>query len=81
MIKILFTIFLVFILLVFLFGFSVLRALFGGLFGTKPQSNRPKAEQQKAEAKTRTQQTSPFIQKKIIDPNEGEYVEYEEIKD
>ena len=81
MIKFLFTIFLVFVLFVFLFGFSVLRMLFGGLFGTRPRPNRPKMEQQQSQAKTRTQANSPFIQKKIIDPNEGEYVEYEEIKD
>jgi len=82
MIKFLFTIFLVFVLLVFLFGFSILRLLFGGLFGTRPRPNQQqKTEPQQTQSKARTQKTSPSLQKKMIDPNEGEYVEYEEIKD
>jgi cytoskeletal protein RodZ len=80
MFKFLFTIFLVFVLFVFIFGFSILRLLFGGLFGTRPKQNQKKTNQQ-TQSKTQTRQTSSSPQKKIIDSNEGEYVEYEEVKD
>jgi cytoskeletal protein RodZ len=80
MFKFLFTIFLVFVLFVFIFGFSILRLLFGGLFGTRPKQNQTKTNQQ-TQSKTQTRQSSPSPQKKIIDSNEGEYVEYEEVKD
>jgi Sec-independent protein translocase protein TatA len=76
--KFLITIFLVFILFVFLFGFSILRFLFGGLFGTV--QNQRKANRQ-SQNKKQTQQKSKSNTKKIFNPNEGEYIDYEEIKE
>jgi hypothetical protein len=64
---------------VFLFGFSILRLFFNGLFGTRP---KPKQNtQQQAANKNQTRPTAKPHQKKIIDSDEGEYIEYEEIKD
>jgi hypothetical protein len=76
--KFLFTIFLVFVLFVFLFGFSILRFLFGGLFGLKQNQKKTSRPSQKEE---HNRQESKSGTKKIINPNEGEYVDYEEIKD
>jgi hypothetical protein len=73
--KILLVIILFFIFIGFLFGFSIFRFLFGrinrNVFGQN-QSPREKQNQTRTQAKK---------QKKIIDSNEGEYVDYEEIKD
>ncbi|MDR0681339.1 MAG: DUF4834 family protein [Dysgonamonadaceae bacterium] len=76
--KILITIFLVFILFVFLFGFSILRFIFGGLLGIK--QNQKRTNQQNRD-KEQTRQKSKSGGKKIINSNEGEYIDYEEIKD
>ena len=79
MIKFLFIVFLFFVLFVFLFGFSVLRMLFKGIFGISPKNS-----QQNKQSKTTQQKhhsTTPPVSKKIIAPDEGEYVDYIEIKD
>jgi hypothetical protein len=76
--KFLFITFLLFVLFVFLFGFSVLRMLFNGLFGTKPKSGNHAQNQQRA---NQDRQPQPKKAKKIIEPDEGEYVDFEEIKD
>ena len=79
MIKFLFITFLIFVLFVFIFGFSVLRMLFGGLFGTpRNKQKQPFQETKKQTQQTRT--TSSKNEKKIIDSDEGEYIDYEEIK-
>ena len=55
----------------FLFGASIFRFLFGG----KPTSNQN-------QQKTQNQSSSKFKQtKKIISRDEGEYVDFEEIKE
>jgi hypothetical protein len=52
--------------------------LFGGLFGTSQNKQKqPFQEPQKQRQQTRTTSTN---QKKIIDSDEGEYIDYEEIK-
>lgn len=70
--KFLFALFLLFVLFVFLFGFSILRMLFGGLFG------KPRRPEQKSNTSSRASTDSS---KKIISSDEGEYVDYVEIKD
>jgi hypothetical protein len=80
-IKFFFTVFLVFVLFVFIFGFSILRMLFGGLFGSKPKQNQKTTQNKNAYTQQKPPASSSRHQKKIIDPNEGEYIEYEEIKD
>lgn len=76
--KFLITIFLIFIFFVFLFGFSILRFIFGGLFGIRQNQKRTNQQNQNKE---QTRQQSKSGTKKIINPNEGEYIDYEEVKD
>jgi hypothetical protein len=76
--KFLFTIFLVFVFFVFLFGFSILRFLFRGIFGLKQNQTKTNQPSQKKE---QNQQKSTSGTKKIIYPDEGEYVDYVEIND
>jgi hypothetical protein len=78
MFKFLLTIFLFGFVLFSLLGFSVARSFkefFGG--GSKKQSASQGRQSSQTKGSTRQQQTS---RKKVIDPNEGEYVDYEEIK-
>ena len=77
--KFLFITFLLFVLFVFVFGFSVLRMLFRGIFGLKPD-NRQQTKQTKTTQK-KQQPASSSAPKKIITSDEGEYVDYVEIKD
>jgi flagellar biosynthesis/type III secretory pathway M-ring protein FliF/YscJ len=84
MFKFLFIIFLIFVLFVFLFGFSIVRLLFGGLFSPRPGQNQQRTTQQQQTQnrdKNKTQTSSKSNAKKIIDSDEGEYVDYVEIKD
>ena len=79
MFRFLFITFLLFVLFVFIFGFSVLRMLFRGIFGIKPKN-----AQQNKQSKTHQKQRPPTassVPKKIIASDEGEYVDYVEIKD
>ena len=77
--KFLFMIFFLFVLFVFLFGFSILRMLFRGIFGIKPKS--PQQNKQAATNQQKRQPTASSASKKIIASDEGEYVDYVEIKD
>ncbi len=81
MFKFLFLIFLFFVLFVFFFGFSIVRTIFGGLFRTRPTQHSAKSEQQQKKSPHNPQQKTPSSQKKIFEKDEGEYIEYEEIKD
>lgn len=69
------------ILVLFLFlgiltGLYIFRFLFGSFFRSSRQN------QQSANKQTYNQQgQSAKKQKKIIDSNEGEYIDYEEVKD
>ena len=79
MFKFLFIAFFLFVLFVFVFGFSILRMLFRGIFGIKPKN-----VQQNKQSKTSQKQRPPTASsasKKIIASDEGEYVDYVEIKD
>jgi hypothetical protein len=80
MFKFFFITFLLIVFFVFLFGFSVLRILFLGLFGTRPKPDSRSQTQQKASQSTKQQPQAPKT-KKIITPDEGEYVDFVEIKD
>jgi hypothetical protein len=53
--------------------------LFRGLFGTRPKSDDQSRNQQKT--KQSSKQATPQKTKKIITPDEGEYIDFEEIKD
>jgi hypothetical protein len=75
--KFLFIIILFFIFIGMLFGFSIFRFLFRGL---NPTLNQQRSNKQTRNKQNKAQNQSKN-QKKIIDSNEGEYVDYEEIKD
>jgi hypothetical protein len=73
--KVLLIIILFFIFIGFLFGFSIFRFLFGRLLGSAFRFN------QQTRSKPPRTQTQSKKQKKIIDSEEGEYIDYEEVKD
>ena len=86
MFKFLFIIFGFFLLLMALLGFSVIRTfkriLFGGNDSTKQKQYKTESNRkQKTQSTTTTQSGNVPTKKKIIAKDEGEYVEYEEIKD
>jgi len=81
-IRFFFTIFMIGFILVSLMGFSVIRSFKEFFFGSPKNTNRQRSasqsRQSSTKSSTRPQQTN---RKKVIDANEGEYVDYEEIKD
>jgi anionic cell wall polymer biosynthesis LytR-Cps2A-Psr (LCP) family protein len=75
--KYFFIIFLLLLFFVYLFRYSVLRILLRGIFGTHKSDSR-----QNRSKNNQTQQQSQSRQaQKIIKADEGEYVDFEEIKD
>ena len=71
---------LLFFALTLLFGFSFLRLLFGIRPANKTSVNKTSANKQNAKQTSKQTHTPPVI-KKIITREEGEYVDFEEIKD
>ena len=69
-----------FFLFGFLFGFSVLRMFFRAIFGVQSEPRKSSSNQQKAKQAPKKSST-PSPTKKIISRDEGEYIDYEEIKD
>lgn len=86
MFKFIFVMFFMFLILLFLLGFSVLRTFKNILFGKGSSASRGE-QRRKASSSSRqhnsstsgTQQNAS-IRKKIIGEDEGEYVDYEEVK-
>jgi hypothetical protein len=70
---------LILLALALLFGFSFLRMVFGAIFGTGPKPNKTSPNKQKS--KQTSKQTKTTSIRKIITREEGEYVDFEEIKD
>ena len=68
---------LVVLLFIFLFGFSVLRGIFRLLFGSGQSRN----VHAKAKQEQQSSYKPPKQHSKVFSKNEGEYVDYEEIKD
>jgi hypothetical protein len=80
--KVLFFLFIVgllFFAFTLLFGFSFLRMVFKTLFGTRPDSRNISSNQQKKK-KAQQQPNKPPV-KKIITHDEGEYVDFVEVKE
>jgi uncharacterized membrane protein len=77
MIKFIFFILFFVILLMFLAGFSVIRGIRDILFGSPSGRQRTAASGKNA---SRRQTASQKKQKKIFRKDEGEYIDYEEIK-
>jgi disulfide bond formation protein DsbB len=65
---------------VLLFGFSVLRMLLGAIFGTRPKPRNVSTNQRNTKQTTKQTNNASSI-KKIITRDEGEYVDFEEVKD
>ena len=82
MIKFLFVIFVFFLLLMALLGFSVFRTIKNFFFGSSENQKRVNAERRQKEAQRRNQEESyrKREQKKVFSDDEGEYVDYEEVK-
>ena len=89
MFKFLFFMFFLFLLLLFLMGFSVLRSFKRFFFGESnrsgnsyQQSNRTQANsrQSGSRAEEESRRTRAAQRKKIFKQDDGEYVDYEEVK-
>lgn len=89
MLKFLFVIFFFFILLVFLMGFSILRTVKNLLFGSGNSGKKGGQSRQttgnyssgRPDAATNTKEDiASASKKKIFTKDEGEYVDYEEVK-
>ena len=85
MFKFLFVMFFFFILLVFLMGFSILRTFKNMLFGSGNSSGK-KGEQSRQtnsgqqQSHTAEEDSVSANRKKIFAKDEGEYVDFEEVK-
>ena len=79
MFKFLLIAFLFFLFLIVLFGFSIIRFLFRG-FGGSSRRQTQSSRQSSRNTRSQQPQSNPTPQK-IITKDEGEYVDYEEIKD
>ena len=78
MLKFLLLLFLIPLFIALLFGVSVLRFLFMPRRKQNPSNNKQSNPNNR---KQQTQRQPTPTSKKIIDSNEGEYVDYEEVKD
>lgn len=89
MIKFILVMFLFFLLLVFLLGFSLIRSVKNIFFGggnkssnTQQRRTQPNPEQRHSKQQQRPADNPyPQAKKKIIEKDEGEYVDYEEVKE
>ncbi|MDR2498784.1 MAG: DUF4834 family protein [Tannerellaceae bacterium] len=81
MFKFLVFVFLIFLLLVFLFGFSIVRFMGRFLFGIGSGRRDQTGRQQNQQSKGSGQQSSAQKRHKVFSSNDGEYIDYEEIKD
>lgn len=87
MFKFLFVMFFFFILLVFLMGFSILRTFKNILFGSSNSGKKGEGQRRQTSSQNNNSQASqheeysnPTSRKKIFTKEEGEYVDYEEVK-
>ena len=77
MFKFLIFAFLIFLLLIFLLGFSFVRTLARVLFGVGAGRNNESNRRQQS----RSNRQSTKTHRKVFNNKDGEYVDYEEIKD
>lgn len=81
MFKFLFISFLLFLFFIFLFGFSVVRFFFQAFLG-RPSRKQPQSQSNRNTKRPQSQPQPPAPPvKKIINREEGEYIDYEEVKD
>ena len=79
LLKFLLTFFLVFIFIVFAFGASVIRFIFRILLGGRDNNAAEKQSSREQQQKTNYKGTKQNSSK-LISKDEGEYVDYEEVK-
>lgn len=89
MFKFLFVVFFLFLLLVFLMGFSILRTFKNIFFGSntsrkkeeyRSANNRSSAPSEPTSDTVDDDARTSYRRKKIFSKDEGEYVDYEEVK-
>lgn len=75
--------FLFVVIIIFVFGISIINALLRALFGFGRRTNPSSSSKNAQQKKTATQEkvNDPVQRKKIFDKSEGEYVEFEEIEE
>ena len=78
MIKFFIVIFLFFILMVLMLGFSVVRTIGRVLFGSSSHRNEAQRRRQQ-QKKQQTKEKRSSSHKKIFGKDEGEYIDYEEV--
>lgn len=84
MIKFILVILLFFGLMVLLLGFSVIRSLKSLFFGSSSPSSKQRQHSSQREHQKRTsytQQSYNMTRKKLFEKDEGEYVDYEDVKE
>jgi hypothetical protein len=85
MLKFFFTILFLGFILVSLLGFSVIRSFKSFFTGNSKDRNRKRttvnSNQQRSRSQNTTTQNTPPSRKKVFADDEGEYVDYEEVKD
>lgn len=84
MIKFILVILLFFGLMVLLLGFSVIRSLKSLFFGSSSPSSKQRQHTSQREQQKRTsytQQSYNMTRKKLFEKDEGEYVDYEDVKE
>lgn len=78
--KFLFIFLLIFLFLVLLLGRSFFKIISTLLFGSRTKSGARRSNQSRpSQAQQQEKSTSP--DKKVVAPDEGEYIDFEEIKD
>ena len=71
-------------LMVLLLGFSVIRSLKSLFFGSSSPSSKQRSHSSQREQQKRTsytQQSYTMAKKKLFQKDEGEYVDYEDVKE
>lgn len=84
MIKFILVILLFFGLMVLLLGFSVIRSLKSLFFGSSSPSSKQRSHTSQKEQQQRTSYTKQsynISRKKLFQKDEGEYVDYEDVKE
>lgn len=81
MLKFLFVIFFLAFILISLLGFSVLRSFKSFFLGNPKGHNKQRTGANQRSGRTRNTTAQRPPRKKVIPDDEGEYVDYEEVKD
>lgn len=69
------------LLIIFIFGISIISGILRLFFGLGRKATRNPGEQHSEHRKSSQSTSRPKKQKKIFDDDEGEYVDFEEIND